>query len=120
MSIEQALAENTAAINNLAAILSTQGGEGLASPKADKPAGKTATTKTTTKKTTNEAAVETAADVSYDDVKTRVLELSKAFGRDTTVDVLSRFGVGKAPDLTEDQYGDFIAKADAVLAGEKV
>ena len=112
MSIEQALAENIAAINNLAAILNAHA-EALAA-KVDKPVVKTGP------KIATKADKTTQADVTYDDVKARVLALSKDFGRDITVDVLSRCGASKAPDLNEDQYADFIAKADAVLNGEEV
>jgi hypothetical protein len=54
---------------------------------------------------------------TYDDVKTKVLELSKEKGRDQVVALLQRHGVAKAPDLKAEQYAAVIADVTAILAG---
>jgi hypothetical protein len=57
-----------------------------------------------------------AAAVTYDDVKALVLQVSKDKGRDTAADVLSGFGVAKAPELKPEQYSDAVAQLKAALA----
>jgi hypothetical protein len=55
---------------------------------------------------------------TYDDVKAKVLALSKDKGRDQVVALLQRHGVEKAPELKPEQYADIIADADRIIAGE--
>lgn len=54
---------------------------------------------------------------TYDDVKTKVLALAQAKGRDTVLALLQRHGVAKAPDLKEGQWARVIEDADAIMAG---
>lgn len=62
-------------------------------------------------------ATKPESTATYDDVKAAVLKLSKEKGRDVAVQVLSRCGVQKAPDLQPDQYADFVRIAGEVLEG---
>ncbi len=55
--------------------------------------------------------------VSYDDVKKATNALSAAKGRDTTIAVLSRFGVKKATELDAAQWDDYIEHAGKVTEG---
>lgn len=54
--------------------------------------------------------------VTYDEVKTLVLRVSKDKGRDAAAAVLSGFGVAKAPELKPEQYADAVAQLKAALA----
>lgn len=68
---------------------------------------------------TTPAPVPTApvAPPSPDDVQKAVEKLFNAKGYEDTHATLSRFGVTRGKDLTPDQRADFIAKAEAVVAG---
>ena len=52
------------------------------------------------------------------DIKPRVLLLSKEKGREATVATLGRFGVVKATELNADQWPEFLAYVNKVIAGE--
>ncbi|MGZ3184387.1 MAG: hypothetical protein ACXU8N_18275 [Telluria sp.] len=80
------------------------------SPDEVKAAAAAAATATT-------AASSDAPAPTYDDVKAKVLALSKDKGREPTVQLLERHGVAKAPDLKPEQYADFIKDVDAIMAG---
>jgi len=54
--------------------------------------------------------------VTYEDVKTLVLKVSKEKGRDAAAGVLAGFGVAKAPELKPEQYAAAVAQLQAVLA----
>lgn len=55
--------------------------------------------------------------VTYDQVKAKILELSKDKGREPTIALMARYGVTKGPDLKPTQFAEFIADVDAILAG---
>jgi cytoskeletal protein RodZ len=134
MSLEIALAENTAAIRELIAKLST----GAIIPQdAEKPATTKGATGTTKKDTAQSSEpTPTASDNSasssdesneaaesvhtYEDAKTAVLKLGKVKGRQATLDALSRFGATKLPDVKPESFGALIALVDEVIAGGKV
>lgn len=63
-----------------------------------------------------EPAVETATAVDYNQVKTAVMAVSKAKGREAAVELLGEFDAKVGGDLTEDQWGPFLARAAEVLA----
>lgn len=63
-----------------------------------------------------EASSPAPSIVTYEDVKTLVLRVSKDKGRDTAAGVLAGFGVAKAPELKPEQYGDAVAQLQAALA----
>lgn len=54
--------------------------------------------------------------VTYEDVKTLVLKVSKDKGRDAAAAVLAGFGVAKAPELKTEQYADAVTQLQAALA----
>ncbi|MFJ1253403.1 hypothetical protein [Cupriavidus sp. CuC1] len=60
-----------------------------------------------------------APALDYDkDIKARVLRLAADQGPDTTRATLARFGVAKATELKKDQWPEFIAFIDQVIAKE--
>ena len=63
-----------------------------------------------------EALPETATAVDYAQVKTAVMAVSKAKGREAAVELLGEFDAKVGGDLTEDQWGPFLARAAEVLA----
>jgi len=63
-----------------------------------------------------EALPETATGVDYAQVKTAVMAVSKAKGREAAVELLGEFDAKVGGDLTEDQWGPFLARAAEVLA----
>lgn len=136
MSLEQAISENTAALRELMATIAKQSATLGASdtatpaPKPEKPAKKEAEAKKTdapstgtTKESTESAAPSGTGESTgqsgptYDDVKVKILTLSKEKGREPTVALMARHGVQKGPDLKPSQYAEFIADVDAILAG---
>jgi hypothetical protein len=134
MSLEQAITDHAAALRELAAAIRATAGAAHESTAAaadkviteakasaatkqqatvvTKPAGEV---KAAAASTTNAGA--DAPAPTYDDVKAKVLELSKDKGRDQVVALLQRHGVAKAPDLKPEQYAAVIADVDAILAG---
>lgn len=143
MSLEQAITDHASALRELAAaIRSTISGAheiGATTDRVISEAKKTASAPAADKKTEAKAetkkpaatpAAETTAETetataspsdgpapTYDTVKAKVLALAQAKGRDVLVDLLSRHGVTKAPDLKEAQYAKFLADIDAINAG---
>ena len=135
MSIEQALAENTAAIRELIEAIKTgvpttaaqveavvteakveapaaeekvKQEEHAPEPKAEAPAAKEE----------KPARVELPREeVSYDQVKDAIIGLSKTKGRAAAVAVLDQFGVDVATKLTADQYPAVVQAAKAALEG---
>lgn len=69
--------------------------------------------------TESEAASDTKA-ATYEDAKKAILNLSKAQGRQASVDALARFGAEKLPDLAQEEYGNLVSLVDEVLAGAEV
>lgn len=141
MSLEIALQENTAAIKELIAKLTAEGmtqraavgtvmhqvaQEATSKPEevkkeapAKKPAAETASSPSGATPPTTEKKADAPAgnQPTYDQVKDKLLALSKEKGREPTVALLSRFGVARGPDLKPDQYAKFIADVDAIFAG---
>jgi hypothetical protein len=62
------------------------------------------------------AAEPEAPAVDYNQVKTAVMAVSKAKGRDAAVELLGEFDAKVGGDLTEAQWGPFLARAAEVLA----
>lgn len=56
------------------------------------------------------------ASVSYDQVKTSILDLAKTKGRDAAMSLLAEFSAAKGTDLKPDQFAPFLAKATTLLA----
>lgn len=138
MSLETVIQENTNALQQLIALLSDPSALKIASapvaateqkkekPPAEKKSNGAAQTAaaeskiTTAAATSGETQTETASVIDYETVKAAVIKLSQAKGREVVVDVLSRFGVQKAPDLMPTQYADALAKIQSVIDGGAV
>lgn len=121
MSLEKALAENTAAILALTAALQNGAPVTTSAPASESAPAKTETKKTETKKA--DSPSETKGDeIPYETVKNKTLELVKAKGRDSVTTLLKDFGkdVASAKDLKADQYADYLKKVDAILAEDDV
>lgn len=139
MSLEQAITDHAAALRELAAAIRATAGAAHDSTAAaadkvitdakasaatkqqvtvvTKPAEEVKSAAASTATTTATATAAEAAAPTYDDVKTKVLELSKDKGRDQVVALLQRHGVAKAPDLKPEQYAAVIADVVAILDG---
>jgi len=107
MSLEQAIAELTAAVKaNTAALgAGSKGATPTASPKAAAPvAGKPAASKPAAKPAA--AAKPVPANDDYLPVKEKILELGAipGTGRAAVAEILKQFGVARGPDLSSDQY----------------
>lgn len=144
MSLEQAIIDNTSAVRDLIAALATIHGEGIAKSVAvELPATAAAVVEAKKEeaklqkaeaKKPEQAAVSTAqhadtqatpgptaatsgAEVTYEDAKNAILELSKTKGRDAAVAVLSSFGAAKLPDVKPEQIAAVFAAAKKALEG---
>lgn len=62
-----------------------------------------------------EALPETATGVDYTQVKAAVLKVSQEKGRAAAVELLGEFDAKVGGDLTEEQWGPFLARAAEVL-----
>jgi hypothetical protein len=96
---------------------------------AAKPAAKKPTTQPTPEPETAGVAGETAMDqaapasgesesgsaIDYAQVKAAVMKVSTTKGRQAAVDLLAEFDAKVGGDLTEEQWGPFLARADEVL-----
>lgn len=135
MSLELAIQENTNALRDLIARLSTTsatainmtGAEYVAKIDAtvtDKvEAKKPATTQTApeTKAATTAPAAESPSEpvaaIDYTkDVKPLLLKVSTSKGRDALVALLTKFGVAKGDQLPADKLGNVIAEVEILLA----
>jgi len=58
-----------------------------------------------------------SSDIDYAQVKAAVMKVSTTKGRQAAVDLLGEFDAKVGGDLTEEQWGPFLARADEVLAG---
>jgi len=96
---------------------------------AAKPAAKKPTTPATPEPETADDAGEPATDqaapasssndegsgIDYAQVKAAVMKVSTTKGRQAAVDLLAEFDAKVGGDLTEEQWGPFLARADEVL-----
>lgn len=86
-----------------------------ASEEATSPgSGETASTPTGEDK----AQAEAAPGVTYPDVQKRVMALA-AINRDLAVGLLGEFGVSNGKELSEEQWGEFVQRADDKIAEVK-
>ena len=60
-------------------------------------------------------ASDCAQIVSYAQIKDAVMRVSKAKGREAAIELLGEFGAKLGGDLTEEQWGPFLARAEQVL-----
>ncbi|NYT45121.1 hypothetical protein H0A64_09835 [Alcaligenaceae bacterium] len=139
MSLEIALAENTAAIRELIAKLST----GATIPQdavADKPATTAKSTKATktdpksdaapaseqtppasdnSKNSTsesNEASDSATEQPTYQEVAALITKVSRTVSREAAVELLDGFGAKRGPDLKPEQFADVVAACEKALA----
>lgn len=115
MSLEQAIQENTEAINRLIGLFSS--GKATvphAEPKAPAPATEAPAKKVQTPKEEPKAEPATT-DIPYDKVKEATLALVKAKGRDAAVEVLAKYGVKVGTKLTKDEYAPYVADVKAAM-----
>ncbi len=88
-------------------------GKATAKVAAPKPAVVSPPTQTAAAKPASEPKASppapSTATVTYEDVRTLVLQVSKEKGRDVAAAVLALFGVAKAPELKPEQYADAVA-----------
>lgn len=113
MSLEVAIAENTAAIRDLIAALSKAPAIPAAEPKAE-PAPKAEKPKPELQlepkveeqkpEPKAEEPKAAAAAVDYADVQAAILTLNRARGRDVVLEVLGRFNATKGPELDPADY----------------
>lgn len=98
-------AEKTAAAKTEPAAPTSPTAGAAATPAADAPAKK------------DEPSAPAGDAVTYDQVKTVILEVSKVKGREAALKLLAQFGAEKGPDLqkTPEKFGDFIAAAKKLL-----
>jgi hypothetical protein len=123
MSIELALADNTAALRELAALLARvsvpAAAEAPPAPKS-RSAAPTAPTSPTAEVEPAAAPATTvaASEPTYDDIKRAIIAVSAKKGRDAAVALLAEFGAAKGPDLqgTPEKFGPFVARAAELLA----
>lgn len=59
---------------------------------------------------------ENGSAIDYAQVKAAVMKVSTTKGRQAAVDLLAEFDAKVGGDLTEEQWGPFLARADEVLA----
>jgi hypothetical protein len=126
MSLETALADNTAALRELHALLARvsipAAAEAPPAPKSRSaaPTAPTAPTSPTAEAAPAVAPATTAAasEPTYDDVKRAIIAVSAKKGRDAAVALLAEFGAAKGPDLqgTPEKFGPFVARAAELLA----
>jgi hypothetical protein len=84
MSLEEALNRNTEALINLAQVLKPQ----------------------------SHSPLETTAEVTIEQVKQALLDLSNTKGRQAALDVLAKFGASKAKDVDPKNYAALIAECN--------
>jgi hypothetical protein len=130
MSLEDALAANTAALKALTDVLGIRGVKAVTIGTADEKPTLLATedksekklpAKTETKQedtsNTSEASSSESEPVSYDQVKKLILQISKA-DRNKAVALLARFGAKGGTELKPEQYAKFVNDAERAVSGE--
>ena len=63
-----------------------------------------------------QASTVATESVTYEQVKPLILKINAAKGREAAAGALAKFGVTKGPELKPEQYADFVAHANEVLA----
>lgn len=135
MTLEAAIQENTGAIRALIAALA-KGASTTSEPvaavvptpkaKNEKPPASLSPVDASTsvspapataEETDGPTVASPAPGTTYDDVKRVIVKMSGLKGRDQVLAVLGQFGAARGPDLKPEQFADFIAQADAAMAG---
>lgn len=134
MSLEQALAENTAAIRELITALSTNPVAAPvpvpvpeetrkpetvadAEPEKKKPEAKKEAEKEAEKEKTPEPAPEKAPEQpTYQETAAAITKLSRAKGRDAALAVLAQFNAAKLPEVDPSQFSAVLAAVQEAMA----
>ncbi len=134
MSLENAIAENTAALKQLIAALNASAVAATAAfiPGAlvdlatDAAASTPATTKPATKpapvakpveaKATPAKADDETVAIEYSQVSEAIMSMVRAKGKPAAVALLGEFNVTKGTDLKAEQYAAFLARAEELAA----
>lgn len=111
MSIEKALADNTAAIIALTAAIAANGGTAAAKPAADKPAA----TKPAAGKNKPAAKPEAPAGATKAQMQAALNEVKEALGTDAARAIITDHGFQKMGEITEDQYQSVYDSAKAAI-----
>ena len=125
MSLEQALAENTAAINNLIAVMSkipykhtepqTSGEASAASVPGEAKIVKTAESPAKDEAPAPPEFVPVPAKAyTYAEVAKRVTDVVSKKGRDAAKQILVRFGASKLPEVDPKDYAELMDACDSV------
>lgn len=117
MSLEQALAENTAAIRELITALSANPvaapvPEETRKPEMDVDAEPEKKKPEAKKETENEKAPE---QPTYQETAAAITKLSRAKGRDAAVAVLQSFGAAKLPEVDPSQFSAVLAAVQEAM-----
>jgi hypothetical protein len=130
ITIEIKCPEMVEAINNLASAITIRSADQelkrdivkpaekpfLGAEKAVSPPKAKATPEPAVEPVVEPAAEPEAPAVDYTQVKAAVMAVNKAKGRDAAVALLGEFNAKVGGDLTEEQWGPFVARAEEVLA----
>lgn len=109
MSLETTIAENTAAIRELIALLSSKSDtkvshiteETKPAAAAEKPASKAQT------------SADEAVSVTYQDAAKAIQDLAKTKGRDAAIAVLANFNASKLPEVKESDFAAVVKACEA-------
>jgi len=122
MSLETAIQENTAAIQNLIALLSQSGSIAQApvahsnsasdteEGRTEKPTPAVAAKKPASKVSTS---ADEAVSVTYQDAAKAIQDLAKAKGRDAAIAVLATFNASKLPEVKESDFAAVVKACEA-------
>lgn len=120
MSIEQAIADNTAALRDLIAVLSKQSAVATVAPKQEKAKPEPKVEKAPEAPKVEAPAPQDAppadAPIDFEAVKGPFLELCKVRGADAGRNLLSGFGVAKLSEIKPAEYGAALSAIQKVMA----
>lgn len=118
MSLEQALAENTAAIKELIAALNTAKPEAKAAPKAETKAEAAKPAKPAPK--VEEAPAASVAQPKIDRATlSQAINKAAVVNRDEVVRILKSYGAVRGNDLKEEDYAAFIQDLETMVEAQK-
>ena len=110
MSLETTIAENTAAIRELIALLSIKSDTKVSHiTEETKPAAAAKKPATTNEKTSADEAV----SVTYQDAAKAIQDLAKTKGRDAAIAVLATFNAIKLPEVKESDFAAVVKACEA-------
>jgi hypothetical protein len=111
MSLEEALAANTAAIKDLTAVI--KGGQAAPAASAGKSAIAAAKTATTAGKTS------AAPKVTFEEVQAKAAVVREVLGKETIVSIIKNVGGGTLKDMKPDKFAEVLAVCDSAVEDGK-